>query len=161
MNRCSENRPRGAGRLLDLSPHRVKFRVKGTPQPKGSMKVVQNRKTGRPIVAPDNAKSKTWERAVKLAADRAVSMADEPDVWPLDRPVELELVFKLARPAAPKFDYPAVKPDWDKLSRSTCDAMEGVIYVNDSRIVAATVLLDYCVGGEPAGCFVDLQEVLV
>lgn len=52
-------------------------------------------------------------------------------------PVELHLEFMFAKPgSAPKKRvYPAIKPDIDKLVRSTLDALTGVLFADDSQVV--------------------------
>ncbi len=110
-------------------PFSVEFRVLGEPQPKGSWKALIG-KHGRAFVVPDNAHSKAWERAVAMAGLRVKPPR------PLDCPVRVEIEFWLARPAKPKFaDAPAARIDLDKLIRSTGDALTGLLYVDDSRIV--------------------------
>jgi len=105
------------------------FRVLGEPEPKGSAKALIDRRTGRAFVVADNARSKQWERAVQLVAHRV------RPAQPLDCPVRLEVEFTVSPPLKPKFPTPAVRPDLDKYLRSTGDAMTGVLYVDDSRVV--------------------------
>jgi Holliday junction resolvase RusA-like endonuclease len=82
--------------------------------------------------------TRRWEKAVAYAARAHYSGPQ------LDGPLEVEITFFLARPkghfgkrgllpSAPEF--PAVKPDVDKLARSTIDALHGAVFANDSRVV--------------------------
>ena len=55
---------------------------------------------------------------------------------PIDRPVRVTAYFFMPKPAKPKFPYPAVPADADKLARALGDAMQisGLIK-DDARIV--------------------------
>lgn len=59
----------------------------------------------------------------------------------LDEPVELELKFFMPSVASDPFRVRFAKPsDWDKLSRSTCDALvDGRLIKDDGRIFKASV----------------------
>ena len=128
----------------------VEFRVLGSPQPKGSARALLDR-DGRPFVVPDNSKSRVWERAVALVASRV-----KPEA-PLDQPLRLEVEFWLERPAKPKFAAaPAARIDLDKLLRSTGDALTGLIYVDDSRIVEIAATKKW---GPPLGAQIRVSTV--
>jgi len=140
--------------LIEEPKRWVRIRVHGKPQPKGSFRAIMVE--GRPTPIPDNSKSKTWERAVKLAASRVCRRHD----WlPFDRPCSVEFTFFLLRPAKPKFKHPATKPDWDKLVRSTGDALSGIAYEDDARVVEATVHLRYVGKDSDQGVQIDVEEV--
>ena len=131
-----------------MTYYEATFSVIGKPQGKGSWRSVR----GGRIIPVGGAKLKAWEHAVRLAASR--NAPDEP----LDCPVALHLTFWLPCPKKPRFNRPAVKPDWDKLARSTCDAMTGVIYKDDARIVRASVDLLYC-STEHAGVRIKVRAL--
>ena len=122
------------------------FRVIGMPRPGGSKKAFVNKFTGRAQVVEDCKASKDWRGDVKNAALLAWG-----DQELLDEPMRLTVTFLLPRPkghfgtgrnagtlkpAAALF--PATKPDTTKLVRSTEDALTGVIWKDDSRIVDQT-----------------------
>lgn len=68
----------------------------------------------------------------------------------LDDALKVEVIFHLSRPASisvKKRKYPCVKPDLDNLEKILYDSMEGVIYINDSRIVTKTVSKWYSTQG--------------
>ncbi len=138
------------GALFEEPKRSVVIRVNGKPEPKGSFRAVMVE--GRPTPIPDNSKSKTWERAVKLAAARVCS---KHDYLPFDRPCAVEITFHLRRPLKPKFRRPATKPDYDKLVRSTGDALSGIAYLDDARVVEAHIYLQYTDGGEGADIVVE------
>lgn len=124
--------------------------VLGTPAPKGSSRAFINKKTGRAFVAPGGAKSteikiSNWNSAVREAAQRIVGAREAPVF--VETAIAVQIVFRMARPSshygkgknagklmpsAPL--YPIVKPDGDKLLRTTLDALKGSVYDDDSRI---------------------------
>lgn len=105
--------------------------VRGIPQPQGSVRAFRNRKTGQPIIVCKTRSTGEWRQAIK-----AVLSLD----WTgpaIDGPVRLSLVFRLPRPAsAPKKRIlPERRPDLDKLVRAVLDALRGIVYVDDARVV--------------------------
>lgn len=84
-----------------------------------------------------------WRRRASQYAARA--MRGDP----VDCPVEVRALFFIARPASRAADpFPAWKPDCDKLARALGDALEGVVYVADSRIVRWTIEKRWASEGE-------------
>lgn len=80
-------------------------------------------------------------------------------------PVSLSVVFlfnrprghygaKGLKPSAPR--HHSVKPDGSKLLRSTEDALSGVLFEDDARIVSSAVMKRYCTGDERPGAIVTL-----
>jgi Holliday junction resolvase RusA-like endonuclease len=138
------------------------FTVVGTPRPAGSKRsrprfrrdkatgevVPVLSKTGMPVVgmAPDNPETKPWMNAVAEAAVFEWAPRGEAVI---DGPVFLELAFYFPRPdthygtgrnagilkrSAPL--YPATSGyDTDKLSRAVKDALTGIVFTNDRRVV--------------------------
>ncbi len=112
----------------------IRFWVYGTPWPKGSMRAMLDRRTGRPFLIPDNdPRLRAWMRAVATTAK-----LHRPPT-PLDCALEVTLTFFLerpkghygsgrnageVRPSAPPF--PDKRLDVDKLVRSTLDALTGI-----------------------------------
>jgi Holliday junction resolvase RusA-like endonuclease len=126
----------------------IRFTVLGTPAPKGSVRPVMT-PAGMRLTPSNNAtgqrKLRAWETAVREAARDAVGERDAPVF--IKQPLRIAIVFRMARPAghwskatgkllrsAPA--YPATKPDGDKLDRLTWDALTGIVWDDDSRIVA-------------------------
>lgn len=126
----------------------IEFKVIGEPEPKGSARALMIK--GRPTVVPDNSRSKKWEREVKVVASR-VAPAE-----PFDCPVRLEVEFTMPRPQKPMFEMPATCPDVDKLVRSTADALTGILYVDDGRIVELIGSKRY---GHPLGARIKLTTL--
>ena len=114
------------------------FTVFGVPAPQGS-----KRHVGHGVLVESSAKVKPWREAVKWAVLEA-------DLEPITGPVHLRLDFYLQRPAGHYGTgrnagvlkdssplYPAVRPDLDKLARSTLDGLtDSGLIADDSRIVA-------------------------
>lgn len=75
---------------------------------------------------------KEWRERVALAARRSMQIAGASII---DGPVVVAVTFYLPRAKnAKKKLFHDTKPDVDKLQRAVGDALEGVAYVNDSRI---------------------------
>lgn len=122
----------------------VTVTVHGQPAPQGSKRPFRNQTTGRLHMAEQSKRVAPWRQDVKHAA-----LAVLGDDWTLlDGPLAVSMVFTFARPkghwrtgrnahllrgSAPA--RPAGIPDLSKLARSTEDALTGVLWVDDARIV--------------------------
>lgn len=62
---------------------------------------------------------------------------------PLDVPLRLAVRFVLKPPKRVRWKLPAVKPDLDNFLKSVKDALEGVVWVNDSRLCEITMCKVY------------------
>lgn len=128
----------------------ISIAVAGEPAPKGSMRamLVQGKPRVIPGGSPANQRAlKAWERSVREHVYAVLGDAPLP-MFKVD-PLEVILVFKLARPSshfgkngllpsAPR--HPWTKPDIDKLARSTLDACTGLLWDDDSRIAVLTMV---------------------
>lgn len=125
----------------------IAFQVLGTPAPQGS-----KRHVGKGIMVESSLKVKPWREAVKTAAYKARGVETFQS-----GPVQVTLHFHLLRPkghfgtgrnagnvklSSPV--YPSARPDLDKLTRSTLDALteSGLIH-DDAQIVQLTAWKDY------------------
>jgi len=113
-------------------------------------------------VTDANPEAKDWKRTVQAFAQQAMEgqrLADGP--------LKVNMTFYLSRPqghygtrglrpSAPAF--PAVKPDVLKLARSTEDALTGIVWVDDARIVFEQLSKVYSVDGK-TGALIEVQEV--
>ncbi len=146
----------------------VRIVVRGTPKPKGSFRVITRGRGGRPLPFPkvlkDTPEVQGWENAVALAGQLA--MRDRAPFAAL--PLAGQVVFALRRPTGhygkhglrPSAPHaPLTKPDWDKLARSTFDALEGVVYDNDSRVSLMLAARIYVPLGVPEGAVIELAEL--
>jgi crossover junction endodeoxyribonuclease RusA len=114
----------------------VEFFVPGQALPKGSPDIAVHRKTGRRFVR-ESDELYLWQEAVGLVAGVAARRQGLQSL--LDTAVALELNFVMPRKkSAPKgadcIQLAATKPDIDKLERAILDALQGVIYTQDSRV---------------------------
>jgi Holliday junction resolvase RusA-like endonuclease len=115
--------------------------VYGLPAPQGSKKHL-----GNGVMVESSKHVKPWRQDVKYAALAATQAV--PGWAPLDGPLVAAMTFAFARPkghyrtgrnshllrdTAPA--RPAVYPDLSKIIRSTEDALTGLAWVDDSRVV--------------------------
>jgi Holliday junction resolvase RusA-like endonuclease len=158
------------------------FTVIGTPRPAGSKRqrpvfrkdratgerVLVRSATGAPVVAtaPDNPDTKPWMNAV---AEAAVFEWGPRELAAIDGPVFLRLDFYFPRPdshygtgrnagilkpGAPLYPTTAGY-DVDKLSRAVLDALQGIVFRNDRRVVRLHADRHY---GAPARCEVTVSR---
>ncbi|MEU8756265.1 RusA family crossover junction endodeoxyribonuclease [Streptomyces chartreusis] len=119
----------------------VTITVHGLPAPQGS-----KRHVGNGVMIESSKKVKPWRQDVKHAALTIVEALDDWTV--LDGPLAVSMVFTFDRPkghyrtgrnahllrdAAPT--RPAGTPDLSKIVRSTEDALTGVVWKDDARVV--------------------------
>jgi len=86
---------------------------------------------------------------VTSAKDKiAYALWEEGEKFPPDAAIRADLMFYLKKPKKPKHitALPIGKPDWDNLGKLVSDAIESVVYHNDSQITDARVRKRY---GEP------------
>ena len=135
----------------------ISIDVLGTPAPKGSNRAML--RGGRAVFVPGGSKVNqqslmTWDANVRHSASHALVGLNGPVFACV--PLAVSIVFRMARPSghwgkkglktgAPQ--CPSVKPDVDKLARSTLDALSGVVFDDDSRIVRLTVAKEYAKPG--------------
>lgn len=108
----------------------IMFTVFGNLVTKKAHKSYINKRTGK-IGTYSDDKQKNWEMLIAWTASQ-----HRPDKL-LDEPLSVEATFYLLKPKSrpKKCKYPDRKPDHDNLEKALYDALEGIIYVNDSRIV--------------------------
>jgi Holliday junction resolvase RusA-like endonuclease len=139
----------------------------GTPAPKGSPRIVTRGRNGVPLPFPrvlkDSKKTEVWEADVSRAAMRVMRGYEGRFKG---EPLAVDVVFALARPqghygkrglrrAAPI--GPSVKPDFDKLLRSTLDALSGIVFDDDARIVTSRAAKVYTPNGFPTGALIRVS----
>jgi Holliday junction resolvase RusA-like endonuclease len=140
----------------------LRFIVRGTPVQQGSKRIgrLGGRKTGKPILIDDNDEELgPWRALVtNAAAQRMRQMwAEGKPFEQLVGPVEVDLVFLLARPgghfgtgrnagvvlpSAPA--APAVRPDLDKYVRACLDALtDAKAWGDDGQVVELHAIKAY------------------
>ena len=115
----------------------ITIHVPGPPVAKARARHGRTR-AGKPITYTD-AKTKNYEALVAVSAAQA--MAGRP---PLDSALQCELMFWLAPPrswskkktaaALAGEVLPTSRPDIDNFIKSVCDACNGVVWTDDSRV---------------------------
>lgn len=139
------------------APTVLAITVHGTPGPQGS-----KRHVGGGVMVESSKKVKPWRQDVKAAALDAI--AAMPDWTPLDGPLAASVVFTVREqpgskpawwPAGLRWSKalrwrPASTPDLSKLLRSTEDALTGVAWKDDARVVEYTRLAKYYAGYDAA-----------
>lgn len=143
----------------------ISFFCPGECKTKGSFRALVSKSTGRAFLIP-TSKDKAWQQRVSLFAAQA--MAGHPPAT--DCAVNLHATFFLERPKAhyrtgshadelrddaPK--RPFRKPDRDKLERSVCDALTGIVYGDDAQIVGGQVEKRYADLEHPPGVQVTVE----
>lgn len=132
----------------------IAFDVYGTPAPKGSARAMRIGARAILVASSSGANAKAqaaWAKAIREAVPKAYEAF-------VDVPLGVSITLRmprpgghwkargdLPRPSAPH--YPAVYPDVDKLVRCTLDALTGVVFDDDSRIVRLNVLKLYAARG--------------
>lgn len=116
----------------------IRFTVFTHCEPQGSSRAFVNKKSGRAIVTSANPKMKPYRHTVTQIACESLAKANEIQPWAAKHvPVSIGFRFYVEKPSsvAKKRTEPVVKPDLDKLIRSTTDALTGVLYHDDAQIV--------------------------
>lgn len=137
----------------------ITMTVYGTPAPQGS-----KRHVGGGIMVESSTKVGPWREAIVSEAIRTDIVGRK-----LDGPLFVGVVFWLARPAghfgkrgllpsAPK--HPSVKPDIDKLLRSTLDGLtQAGVIADDARIVFVEACKRYAPHDVVAGAVISIEVV--
>lgn len=103
----------------------------GIPGPQGS-----KRHVGKGVMVESSKKVKPWRAAVAAAAVEEVEKRPEFEV--LDGPLVADMIFTMPKGVSiPKWkQWPSTTPDLSKLVRSTEDALKGVVWKDDARVIA-------------------------
>lgn len=130
--------------LLECST--IQFTVYAKAQPQGSARAFMIKGIPRPIITTDNPKLKPYRQ--ELTNTALAIMAERGIQKPLAAkhvPVRLDLVFYLEKPQSvgKKRAHMVVKPDIDKLVRSTTDALTGILYADDAQVVGMSAFKHY------------------
>jgi Holliday junction resolvase RusA-like endonuclease len=160
---------------IDMNPQRVSFFVRGRPQPAGSKRAFPIRRkegggwiaTGKVAVVDDNPKTKGWQAEVAYAG--ALAMDAIGVTLPWEDPLGLAVTFTLRRPKGhfgtgrnarnlkpTAARWPTVKPDATKLLRAIEDALTGIVWTDDARVVEQLAIKRY---GEPEGAHVEVWKL--
>lgn len=131
----------------------INFYVPGVPVAKGRPRAFKMHNGGIGTYTPD--KTVAWEQKVRAYA------CEVKPATPFDIPLSVSLQFILPRPkSCPKHRiHPITKPDLDNLEKAVMDAMNGLIYVDDSRICLKTSLKGYSEDTTKIGVYVQVGAI--
>jgi len=147
----------------------ITFEVIGIPRPGGSKNAIITSR-GKVAVFDSCKYNRQWRDSVAAAAIEAKERLGF--VGLMTGPVGIIINFKLprpkshfrtgkyaeqVRPGAPK--YPITKPDYLKLTRSTEDALTGILWVDDAQICEAEHTKDYAMEAENIGATIRVYEL--
>ena len=125
--------------------------VYGVPAPQGS-----KRHVGRGVMIESSKKVKPWREAVKWAAIEVLVGRG------IEGPIEVEVDFYFIHPKTGKRRTAhSVKPDIDKLLRSTFDALKDAgVFEDDSRICSVQARKHYATqfSPVPAGAVIRVER---
>jgi crossover junction endodeoxyribonuclease RusA len=143
----------------------VKFAVAGLPVTEGSLRPMEVGGKNVPrrtvVIATNAAELNTWRRSV-----RAVAASKLPRGWvKFDGPVLVECLFLLPPPVkgakgsviATEYPIHQSAGDVDKLARAVLDAMSGVVYTDDSRVIRLVVDKRYPAAGQRTGVSIEVR----
>lgn len=101
-------------------------------QPQGSKKAFMI--GGKPVLVEASKDLKT--NRLKLTQLLIARCAEQGwSMVPAQTPVSLSISFIIRKPASVTRNYPAIRPDVDKLARFFLDAASGVIYEDDAQVI--------------------------
>lgn len=108
---------------------------------------------------PSNNPVHAFKAAVKVAA------YDEYKGTPLNEPLQIKIIAVFPRPASMIWKtkdmvriYKTSKPDFDNLAKSVCDALNGLLWRDDSLICSATIEKWIAAGNEQPHVFVIVKS---
>jgi crossover junction endodeoxyribonuclease RusA len=138
------------------------IRVNGIPGPQGS-----KRHVGGGVMIESSKAVGPWRDAIRTECQR---LTGATIAYPRPAAVVVNICFTLPRPvghlglgrnagkpkpSAP--DYPAVKPDIDKLERAVLDGLTaGGAWSDDAQVVSCLTVKAYAAPGETTGCDVHV-----
>jgi Holliday junction resolvase RusA-like endonuclease len=152
-----------------MTPHAVQFTVLGIAQPKGSTRswgfIRKDKTTGEPltkhgkpvigtVTTSDNTSLAGWETAVRAAAQQQCAGAF------FEGAIRLAAIFYLPRPKTVKAKYHLTRPDLSKLLRGVEDALTGLLWSDDSRVVDIITRKTYAMTQPHACIVVDYAEAI-
>lgn len=136
----------------------LRIRVIGIPATAGSF-VPRKRKNGSLyLLRSGSQKHREWRQAAETTIRQAVRLW-QWEVSPDDE-YSVSLSFLLPKPKSVSRDQPNVKPDIDKLCRSTLDALTvGKAIDDDARIIQLIASKTYAAGSEQPGCYITVNKL--
>lgn len=124
----------------------IELFIEGRPIPKARARVTMGGHAYTP------KRTKEYEGLVKREA--AEVMDGSP---PTDRPVTVTVCVVFGHKTKTEADPHTSRPDLDNVVKSVTDALNGVVYLDDSQIVGIAATKSY---GTPEGVAVTVREVV-
>ena len=128
------------------------FRIYGDPVPQGRPRVTWLAK--HKGIVYDPKESKKWKKEV---AHQVMLHCHRPKEL-LIGPLEVQMIFYLKKPKKPKAEQHITRPDCTNLAKGVEDALEGIIYKNDSQIWKLEVTKRYVDEIFPPGTIITVKE---
>lgn len=129
----------------------INFFVGGVPAPQGSKTATVI--NGRAVMFEASKKVEPWRKAVTQTAR---NYKEDMGFETITSAIEVGLIFYLPKPSTVKRLLPSVKPDLDKLIRSTLDGLtKSEIYKDDALVVAITASKAYA--HDKTGCQIFIE----
>ncbi|MFA5380029.1 MAG: RusA family crossover junction endodeoxyribonuclease, partial [Dehalococcoidia bacterium] len=124
-----------------------KITIMGEPIPKGSTKSFYIKNLNRVVTTNANANTDAWESFIRLNAQEYLK-ARPGLFFGKGEALEIKATFHLSKPRSTpkKVLFPVTRPDLDKLERCVGDALNKVLYADDSQIVKWAVEKKYAIG---------------
>ena len=135
----------------------IMFTVPGQPHGKGRPRFARR---GNFVKTYTDAKTASYEDQIRFYALKAMGSskplktAREAFIY-IRLPVPKSYPIKRTEACLGGSEWPCKKPDWDNVAKSVCDAMNGIICVDDSQIVECHVCKVY---SETAGIDILIKE---
>lgn len=141
-----------------MGQHSLSFRVDGIPRSQGSKKFLGTTDKGKIRMAESARGLPAWRSDIRNEAAKALDAArydtddDLARFW--SGPIIVQIAFGFSRPAshygtgrnsttlkpsAPAFPASKNRDDVDKLARAVLDALSGVVFEDDGRVVHLSV----------------------
>ena len=146
-----------------MSAQVVSFDVTGWPAPQGSKRAFRHAKSDKVIMVEQSKRLAPWRHTVATCAIEAM---DGLEMFK-DTALHLGVAFRFTRPMGhwgksglrPSARiYPSVMPDLSKLIRAVEDALTGVVWDDDARVVAIRAIKRYALSGEGPGAEIVVME---
>jgi len=132
---------------------KVDFFIPGKPESRSAGKITVVGGKPRTYHKKNSPEQKWFEQCQRIAKEHAPKRL-------LDGPLRATYAFYLERPkSAKKRRYPHAKPDLDNLEKLLNDALEGIVFVNDSRIVKKESNKYYPLPDQSLGVYVIIAEL--
>jgi len=142
------NKPKDRGRRGEI----FTLTVYETPVPQGRPRF--SRRSGH---AYDPKESRAWKNLLRFSIQQKCGV-DNFEPFDKDCALVLAVVFKLPRPKSvskEKRPEPTVKPDLDNLVKPIKDAMNGIVFKDDSQVVEILATKKYVVEKERPSVYIE------